>query len=86
MTPPHGWNVYHYCNPAVDGAEVTARGSYDRAARKAAYARIQEAITGELPFYVLWYVREEDLANSDFRGYRPGRTLSAFWNPWEWSI
>ncbi|HEV2037632.1 MAG TPA: hypothetical protein VGQ96_03410, partial [Candidatus Eremiobacteraceae bacterium] len=86
MAPPIGWNVYHYCNPAVDRAEIIARGSYDPAARKAAYARIQQAITSDLPFYVLWFVREEDLANSDLRGYRPASTLAPFWNPWEWSI
>ena len=86
MAPPAGWNVYHFCDPALDRAEVLARGSYDIADRKRAYARIQQAITQGLPFYVLWYVRKEDLANSDLRGYRPGRTLTAFWNPWEWSI
>jgi len=86
MAPPNGWNVYHYCNPALDRAEVIARGAYDQAQRREAYAIIQQAITADLPFYVLWYVREEDLVNSDLRGYRPGRTLSAFWNPWAWSI
>ncbi len=86
MAPPNGWNVYHYCDPALDRAEITARGSYDLAERRASYAIIQESITRGLPFYVLWYVREEDLANSDLHGYRPGRTLSPYWNPWEWSI
>ncbi|MDQ6767600.1 MAG: peptide ABC transporter substrate-binding protein [Candidatus Eremiobacteraeota bacterium] len=86
MAPPNGWNIYHYCNPALDRAEITARGSYDPTARKAAYARIQQAITSDLPFYVLWFVREEDLANSDLRGYRPASTLAPFWNPWEWAI
>lgn len=86
MAPPNGWNVYHYCNPAVDRAEVVARGAYDLPTRKAAYDRIQAAITDELPFYVLWFVRQRDLANSDMLGYRPARSMSAFWNPWEWSI
>ena len=84
--PPAGWNVYHFCVPALDQAEVTARGSYDQRARKQAYAVIQQAITADLPFYVLWWVRQQDVANSDLRGFRPGSTLSAFWNPWEWSI
>ncbi len=86
MAPPNGWNIYHYCNPAVDRAEIVARGSYDMRERKAAYDAIQEAIARELPFYVLWYVRDEDLANTDLQGYRPAHTLSPFWNAWEWSI
>ncbi len=84
--PPAGWNVYHFCVPQLDQAEAIARGSYNLQARKQAYSVIQQAITTDLPFYVLWWVRQEDLANSDLRGYRPGTTLSAFSNPWEWSI
>jgi peptide/nickel transport system substrate-binding protein len=86
MAPPNGWNVYHFCAPPLDRAETIARGSYDVRARKQAYAVIQSSITSDLPFYVLWFVRDEDLANSDLRGYRPATTLSAFSNPWEWSI
>ena len=86
MAPPNGWNVYHFCSPSLDRAELIARGSYDTRARKQAYAAIQSSITSALPFYVLWFVRDEDLANSDLRGYRPATTLSAFYNPWEWSI
>jgi len=86
MVPPAGWNIYHFCDPALDRAEIVARGSYDENARRAAYGRIQAAFSAGLPFYVLWYVREEDLANSDLRGYRPGTTLSVYTNPWEWSI
>jgi peptide/nickel transport system substrate-binding protein len=86
MAPPHGFNVYHYCNPAIDQAETIALTSYDRRIRKAAYARIQEALAEDLPFYVLWFDRDQDVANLDFRGYRPGTTASAFWNVWEWSI
>jgi ABC-type transport system substrate-binding protein len=86
MAPPNGWNVYHFCSPQLDQDEAIARGSYDVQARKQAYGDIQLAITRDLPFYVLWFVRQEDLANSDLRGYRPATTLSAFSNPWEWSI
>jgi peptide/nickel transport system substrate-binding protein len=86
MAPPHGWNTYHYCSAAIERAETIARSSYDRSVRKAAYARIQQALVEDLPFYVLWFDRDQDVANSDFRSYRPGTTSSAFWNVWEWSI
>ena len=86
MRPPAGWNVYGYCNHALDAAEAIARTSYDPLVRKQAYATIQQIMTDELPFYVLWFQRDQDVVNSDLRGYRPGRTSSAFWNVWEWSI
>jgi len=86
MAPPKGWNTYHYCNAAIEQAEAIARSSYDRNVRMAAYARIQQTLAADLPFYVLWFDRDQDIANSDFRGYRPGTTSSAFWNVWEWSI
>lgn len=84
--PPAGWNVYHFCDPQLDRAETIARGSYDLQARKQAYAVIQRSITTGLPFFVLWWTRQEDVANSDLRGFRPGTTLSAFTEPWEWEI
>lgn len=86
LFPPAGWNIYHFCDPALDRAEVTARTSYDPAQRRAAYERIQQILAEELPFYVLWFYRNQDVVNSDMRGYRPGKTNSAFWNVWEWSI
>lgn len=86
MAPPAGWNVYHYCNPALDRAEISARTSYDPVVRRAAYERIQQLVADELPFYVLWFERNQDVVNSDMRGYLPGKTNSAFWNVWDWSI
>lgn len=86
MRPPAGWNVYGYCNPALDAAERIARRSFDPLVRKQAYARIQQIVTDDLPFYVLWFQQNQDATNSDLQGYRPGRTASAFWNVWQWSI
>jgi peptide/nickel transport system substrate-binding protein len=51
------------------------------------YANINHAdYVNDLPFYVLWFDRDQDVANSDFHGYRRGTTSSAFWNVWEWTI
>jgi peptide/nickel transport system substrate-binding protein len=86
MAPPAGWNIYHLCNPALDAAERDALGHYDRRTRKAAYARVQAVIADQLPIIVLWYQRELDVVNTDFRGYRPAHAVTPFWNTWEWSI
>ncbi len=86
MAPPAGWNIYHFCNRQLDQAETVAMESYDRATRKAAYARVQRILTAELPFLVLWYQRQLDVINTDFKNYKPAHASSPFWNTWEWSI
>ncbi len=86
MAPPAGWNVYHFCNPRLDAAERTALSTYDRAVRTAAYRRIQQIVSQELPFIVLWYQMQLDAINTDFRGYRPAHAVTPFWNVWDWSI
>ena len=86
MAPPAGWNIYHLCSPRIDAAVRVGLSSYDRAARKAAYDRMQEVVADQLPIIVLWWQRELDLVSVDLRGYRPAHAVTPFWNTWEWSI
>jgi peptide/nickel transport system substrate-binding protein len=86
MAPPAGWNVYHFCSPALDAAERSALTSYDPATRRAAYARVQDIMAEGLPFLILWYQRELDVVNTDLKNYRPAHAVTPFWNAWEWSI
>ena len=86
MAPPAGWNIYHFCSRDLDDAENRALTSYDRATRKAMYARVQGIVSDRLPIIVLWYQRELDVLNTDFRNYKPARAVTPFWNTWEWSI
>lgn len=86
MAPPAGWNIYRFCNRDLDAAERVALGSYNRATRAAAYARIQRIVGAELPFIVLWYQMQIDVVNRDFQGYRPAHAVTPFWNVWAWSI
>jgi ABC-type transport system substrate-binding protein len=86
MAPPAGWNIYHFCSPALDAAENTALSTYDRALRAAAYARIQRIVATQLPFVVLWYQEQLDAINTDLRNYRPAHAVTPFWNVWDWSV
>lgn len=86
MAPPAGWNVYHFCNRALDAAEETAVTNYDPAVRRAAYARVQELANEGLPFLVLWYQQELDVVNTDLQNYRPAHAVTPFWNAWAWRI
>ncbi len=86
MAPPAGWNVYHFCSPALDAAERAAIESYDPAIRRREYARVQEIAAEGLPFLVLWYQRQLDVVNTDLKNYRPAHAVTPFWNAWEWQI
>jgi len=86
MAPPKGWNIYHFCSPALDRAEADALANYDQAKRKADYAVVQREIADKLPFIVIWYVKRLDVINTDFSNYRPAHAVTPFWNTWEWSI
>ncbi len=86
MAPPNGWNVYHFCSPALDAAENEALTQYDPPVRRAAYYRIQEIAAEGLPFFVLWYQQELDVVNTDLQNYRPAHAVTPFWNAWEWRI
>lgn len=86
MAPPNGWNVYRFCDPALDAAEKIATTNYDPAVRRAAYARVQELANEGLPFFVLWYQQELDVVNTDLQNYRPAHAVTPFWNAWEWRI
>lgn len=86
MKPPAGWNIYGLCSKQLDDAESAAMTHYDRPTRKAAYARVQQIVAEQLPIIVLWYQRQLDVVNTDFKNYRPARAVTPFWNTWEWSI
>jgi len=86
MSPPAGWNIYHFCSPDLDEAESRAMSSYDRATRKAMYGRVQRILADRVPFTVLWYQRQLDVVNSDLRNYKPAHAVTPFWNAWDWSI
>jgi len=86
MRPPMGWNIYNYCDPALDAAEARALEHYDQATRKRAYARILAILATDLPIIPIWFTQREDVANVDLQNYRPSHAFSSFWNAWEWTI
>ena len=86
LRPPAGWNIYHYCNPALDAAENAALTDYARQRRKADYARVQEILAQDLPIFVIWFQQRQDVVNIDLKNYRPAQAVSPFWNSWQWEI
>ena len=84
--PPVGQNVYKICDPQIDAAEQIALTKYDLPTRKQAYATISDRLADLQPVILIWFVRRIDIANVDFKGYKPAHAVSEFWNTWEYSI
>jgi peptide/nickel transport system substrate-binding protein len=69
--PPAGFNVYRYCNRAVDALNDRYLHSFDPAARKRIAAAMQRAIAADVPGIVL-YDRSFLAAYTDrLTGYHP---------------
>jgi peptide/nickel transport system substrate-binding protein len=86
LRPPAGWNIYHYCNPALDAAESKAVSDYSQRQRKRDYAKVQEILAQDLPVFVIWFYQRQDVVNIDLKNYRPAQAVSPFWNSWQWEI
>jgi peptide/nickel transport system substrate-binding protein len=86
FAPPAGWNIYHYCNPALDAAENAGLSDYRTDRRKAHYDRVQEILATDLPIIVLWFSQRQDVVNVNLQNYRPAHAVSPFWNAWQWSL
>lgn len=82
---PKGFNWARYCNAEMDAAQRDALSHYDRPTRKRAYAKIEELLARDAPFVYLWWPRQIEAVNTDFREFRPNGIVES-WNAWEWSI
>jgi peptide/nickel transport system substrate-binding protein len=81
-----GQNTYRICDPQIDAAERIALTHYDQATRKKAYDVISDRLADLQPAIFIWFVRRIDIANVDFKGYKPAHAVTQFWNTWEYSI
>ncbi len=81
---PNGYNFSRYCSAEMERAQNEALGTYDIAARRAAYAKIQSLLERDVPAIFLWYTRQLEPAVSEFKGLDPNPVLDS-WNAWQWS-
>jgi peptide/nickel transport system substrate-binding protein len=84
--PPNGQNAYRFCNQDLDAAQNAAMTEYDQSKRKVAYDKIQQILAEQEPIVVVWFVRRQDIVNTDLRNYKPAHAVTTFWNTWEWEI
>jgi peptide/nickel transport system substrate-binding protein len=83
--PPNGANYDRYCSPAMDAAQTAALATYDQGQRKRAYFTIQELIARDVPEIIVWYSRNPQATNPDFKGFAPNPVNEA-WNAYQWEI
>ena len=84
--PPHGQNALFWQNAAATAAMNDALNSLDQARRKHDYEIVQQQMAADVPTIVLFFWKEPYVYNSDLKGFRPSPVISAFWNPWEYSL
>ncbi|MDQ6766323.1 MAG: peptide ABC transporter substrate-binding protein [Candidatus Eremiobacteraeota bacterium] len=84
--PPNGQNSYRFCNHELDAAEQVAMTEYDQDKRKVAYDKIQSILAEQEPLAIVWFVRRQDIVNSDLLNYKPAHAVTTFWNTWEWEL
>jgi peptide/nickel transport system substrate-binding protein len=81
--PPNGYNKSRICDPRIDALLAAGRRTYDTAARRAIYARLQASLYAELPMVFIYQRRELDVFPALLRG-PAGSVDSVFWDVARW--
>ena len=58
----------------------------DQNRRKADYVIVQQELTKDVPTIIISFTKEPYVYNTDLKGFTASPVISAFWNPWEYSI
>ncbi|BDE07374.1 peptide-binding protein [Vulcanimicrobium alpinum] len=69
--PPAGYNHSFYCSAAMDAAQREALASYEPAARKRAYARIEALLVRDVPLHFLGSPVKISALRDGFGGFTP---------------
>jgi peptide/nickel transport system substrate-binding protein len=84
--PPHGANTTFLNDPVITATSHAAARTFDRAARKALYAREEERIHELVPAIFMYWQVAYAAYNSDLKHYRAAQYLSSNWNAYAWSF
>jgi peptide/nickel transport system substrate-binding protein len=83
---PHGQNALFWDNATATAAMNDALKTLDQTRRKHDYEIVQQQMAKDVPTIVLFFWKEPYVYNTDLKGFSPSPVISAFWNPWEYSI
>ncbi len=79
-------NFTGFSAPEYDSLVINARSTYDYAARTKIYARTQEIVAGELPYYFLWAQKFGIVASPKLHGDIDFTSPRYLWNVDQWWI
>ncbi len=83
---PHGQNALFWTNAVATAAMNDALQTLDRNRRRRDYAIVQQQMAKDVPSIILFFWKEPYVYNTDLKNFLPSPVISAFWNPWEYSI
>lgn len=83
---PQGQNTLFWCNRKATAAMKDALQTVDQNRRKADYVIVQQELTKDVPTIIISFTKEPYVYNTDLKGFTASPVISAFWNPWEYSI
>ena len=83
---PHGQNTTRWTNLRATTAINDALRTVDRARRRRDYIIVQKQLTRDLPTIILYFLRVPYVYNSDLKGFEPSSVVTAYWDPWNYSI
>jgi peptide/nickel transport system substrate-binding protein len=83
---PHGQNAMMWNNRVATAAMADALKTLDQTRRKRDYAIVQQQLALDVPTIIINFARVPYVYNDDFKGFNPSPVISAFWDPWNYSI
>ena len=83
---PIGQNTLFWNNARATAAMDDALQTIDQNRRKADYKIVQQEMAKDVPTIIISFRKEPYVYNTDLQGFTPSPVISAFWNPWEYSI
>lgn len=83
---PHGQNAMYWNNRVATDAMNDALKTIDQARRKKDYVIVQQQLALDVPTIIINFSRTPYVYNSDLKGFEPSPVISAFWDPWNYSI
>ncbi|HZZ00029.1 MAG TPA: ABC transporter substrate-binding protein, partial [Candidatus Baltobacteraceae bacterium] len=83
---PGGQNAMFWNNRLATDAMNDALKTVDQARRKKDYLIVQQQLALDVPTIILYFTRTPYVYNIDFKGFNPSPVISAYWDPWNYSI
>jgi peptide/nickel transport system substrate-binding protein len=83
---PRGQNGMFWSNPVATAAMNDALQTIDQSRRKRDYVVVQQQLALDVPTIIINFVRTPYVYNDDLKGFDPSPVISAFWDPWNYSM